>query len=103
MISLIKSHRDELIKLCLQHRVKSLELFGSAVMGTHFDDKNSDLDFLVEFLVLEPGTYADTYFGLLEAMENLFQRHVDLLMIRAIKNPYFLKAINQNRELLYAA
>ena len=103
MISLIKSHQDELIKLCFQHRVKSLELFGSAVTGTQFDDKNSDLDFLVEFLVLEPGTYADTYFGLLEAMENLLQRHVDLIMIRAIKNPYFLKAINQTRELLYAA
>jgi len=50
MISLIKSHRDELIKLCVQHRVKSLELFGSAATGTQFDDNNSDLDFLVEFL-----------------------------------------------------
>ena len=103
MISLIKNHRDELVTLCLQHRVKSLELFGSAVMEEHFDDNKSDLDFLVEFLSLEPGTYADTYFGLLEAMENLFERHVDLIMVRAIKNPYFLKAINHTRKLLYAA
>ena len=103
MISLIKSHREELIKLCLQHRVKSLELFGSAVTGTQFDDNNSDLDFLVEFLSLEPGTHADTYFGLLEAMENLFQRQVDLIMVGAIKNHYFLQAINHHRQLLYAA
>jgi len=103
MISLIESHRDELIKLCLRHRVKSLELFGSAVTDKRFNDNNSDLDFLVEFLSLAPGTYADTYFGLLEGMENLFQRHVDLIMVNAIKNPYFFKAINQNRQLLYAA
>jgi uncharacterized protein len=103
MISLVTKHVDELNKICAQHRVKSLELVGSAVTETQFHDNGSDLDFLVEFLSLAPGTYADAYFGLLEAMENLFQRHVDLIMIRAVKNPYFLEAINQNRRLLYAA
>ena len=103
MIDIIKKHQHQLIKLCLQHHVKSLELFGSAAFESVFSEKSSDLDFLVEFQPLAPGTHADTYFSLLEALEQMFQRPVDLLMVRAIKNPYFLEAINQNRKLLYAA
>jgi predicted nucleotidyltransferase len=51
---------------------------------------------------VKQGQYADTYFGLLEALEDLFQRPVDLIMVRAIKNPYFIQAINQTRVVLYA-
>ena len=103
MISLIEDNREALKDMCVKYRVRRLELFGSALTNKNFDTKHSDLDFLVEFLPLKQGEYADTYFGLLEAMENLFSRHVDLVMIRAITNPYFLEAINKNRKVLYAA
>ena len=63
----------------------------------------NDLDFLVEFLPLQAGEHFDAYFGLLEALGDLFQRPVDLVMTRAIKNPYFLKAVNQTRVVFYAA
>ena len=46
---------------------------------------------------------ADRYFGLLEALEALFGRPVDLVMTAAIKNPYFLQGIEPSRTLLYAA
>ena len=103
MIRLIEEHQSDLINLCIKYHVRSLALFGSAIADAVFDSETSDLDFLVEFNPLERGQYADTYFGLLEALEALFKRPVDLLMVRAIKNPYFIQAINQNRELLYAA
>ena len=103
MISLIENNREALEDLCAKFQVSRLELFGSALTGRNFDTEHSDLDFLVEFLPLKPGEYADTYFGLLEAIESLFNRHVDLVMIRAIKNPYFLESINKNRKVLYAA
>jgi hypothetical protein len=61
------------------------------------------LDFLVEFQPLPPGTYADTYFDLKEAMETLFQRPIDLVIESAIKNPYFLKSVEQTKHGLYAA
>ena len=102
MIELIENHRETLKGLCLQYHVKQLELFGSAVADSNFDSKKSDLDFLVEFLPLKPGQHADTYFGLLEAMENLFARHIDLVMTTAIKNPYFLESVNRTREICYA-
>ena len=103
MISLIEENREDLKKLCLKYRVRCLELFGSALTGKNFDTETSDIDFLVEFLPLKQGEYANTYFGLLESFENLFSRHIDLVMTGAIKNPYFLEAINKNRKVLYAA
>ena len=99
---LVEEKREELNRLCGEYHVQRLELFGSAAEGS-FEAESSDLDFLVEFLPLREGEHFDTYFGLLEALQNLFQRPVDLVMTRAIKNPYFLKAVNRSRTLLYAA
>jgi predicted nucleotidyltransferase len=82
--------------------VLRLELFGSAATD-RFDPKSSDLDFLVEFESASHRELADHYFGLLEELEALFQRPVDLVMTRAIKNPYFLLGIERSRTLLYAA
>ena len=103
VIGLIRDNYDSLRRLCKQYRVQRLEVFGSALTGEGFDAEKSDLDFLVEFLPLKPGEHADAYFGLLEALQDMFHRHVDLVMTRAIKNPYFLEAIDKNREILYAA
>jgi predicted nucleotidyltransferase len=88
--------------LCHRYKVRRLELFGSAASG-QTRPGTSDLDFLVEFEDLAPGTYADTYFGLLEALEQLFERSVDLVVASAIKNPYFRESIERTKTLLYAA
>jgi predicted nucleotidyltransferase len=103
MIALIEDNREEIERLCSQYRVQRLEVFGSALTDKHFDAENSDLDFLVKFLSLQPGEHADAYFGLLEAMQDMFSRHIDLVMTRAIKNPYFLESVNKCREVIYAA
>lgn len=103
MVKLIRENLGEIESLCSNFHVKRLELFGSAISEDTFDPQKSDLDFLVEFLPLQQGMYADSYFGLLEAIENLFSCSVDLVMPKAIKNPYLLESINKNREVLYAA
>jgi hypothetical protein len=36
-------------------------------------------------------------------LKSLLARPVDLVMTRAIRNPYFLKAIEPTRTVLYAA
>jgi predicted nucleotidyltransferase len=102
MIELVSKHRVELAELCRQHRVHTLELFGSGT-GGDFDPNRSDLDFLVGFLPLDPGAHARAYFGLLFGLEDLFDRKIDLVEITAIENPYFLKAVNQCRTVLFAA
>ena len=102
MLDIIENNLLEIRKLCLQFNVRKLELFGSA-LNEGFDRKSSDIDFLVEFQELQPGQYANAYFGLLEALTKVFGRDIDMVMTKAIKNPYFLQKINQNRKVLYAA
>ncbi len=96
------ARQKELTNLCHRYHVRRLELFGSAAAGD-FAPATSDLDFLVEFEELDPPAYADAYFGLQESLSALYQRPVDLVIPAAIHNPYFLRSIERNRALLYAA
>ena len=101
MNRLIEDKREEIERLCRLHRVRRIELFGSAT-GPDFDPAHSDLDFLVTFQELEFNQYADAYFGLLEDLQTLFQRPVDLVVTSAIQNPYFLESVESSRTLVYA-
>jgi uncharacterized protein len=100
--AVIEQHRDEVAALCRRFSVARLEVFGSAADGT-FDPAHSDVDFLVEFRPLDPGPLADAYFGLLDGLRRLFQRKIDLVIPRSIRNPYFLRGVNETRRLFYAA
>ena len=98
----ISQRRKELEELCRRCRVRRLELFGSAAAGRDRPGE-SDLDFLVDFEPLPQGAYADAYFGLLEGLERLFGRPVDLVVARAIKNPYFRESVERTKAVVYAA
>ncbi len=100
MIPLIEEKREEIGRLCARYGVRRLELFGSAAAGD-FDRDRSDLDLLVEFQDLPLDRYADSYFGLPFALEDLFGRHVDQVMTSAIRNPYFLEGIEESRTVVY--
>ena len=100
MIQIIEERAEELRRLCLHYGVRRLDLFGSAATG-RYDLKKSDLDFLVEFQPSAFDAYADAYFGLLEALGQLFGRPVDLVVESAIKNPYFLQSVEQTRTPVY--
>ena len=102
MSSEVIQQKAALEGLCLHYKVRRLELFGSAALGQDKPGK-SDLDFLVDFQPLPAGAYAEAYFGLLEDLEKLFDRPVDLVVASAIKNPYFRESVNQTKILLYAA
>jgi uncharacterized protein len=99
---IIEEHRQELEALCLRYGVQRLEVFGSAATGS-FDPSSSDLDFLVELKPTSRGELVDRYFGLLADLEDLFGRPIDLVMARAVRNPFFLRGIESSRALLYAA
>ncbi len=101
MHRLIDEKREELERVCRRRRVHRIELFGSAA-GPNFNSDDSDLDFLVTFQELDPNQYADTYFGLLEDLQALFQRPVDLVVASAIENPYFRQTVESTRTLVYA-
>jgi len=102
MIDEITRRRAEVVVLCRRFYVRRLDVFGSAARGD-FDTENSDLDFLVEFYRDEPTDAFDAYFGLKEALEELFGRPVDLVEAGAVENPYLKASIEASRENVYAA
>jgi predicted nucleotidyltransferase len=102
MNSLVENHSSELESLCKRYNVIRLDLFGSAATEDGLT-ADSDLDFLVEFGPFATGGYADSYFGLLESLERLFARSIDLIVPSAIKNPYFLQSVESTKSTVYAA
>jgi uncharacterized protein len=86
--------------LCRRFRVGQLYLFGSAT-GVGYQPGHSDLDFLVTLEGRPSGDYADDYLGLAEALEQLFERPVDLVTDRSVRNPYLRETILNTRQLLY--
>jgi len=102
MIEQLRQAQSQLEELCRRHNVRRLEIFGSA-LGPNFDPSTSDLDFIVEFGPFGAGGYAEHYFALLDDLKELFGRPIDLLVSRAVRNPFLLESINRSRKLLYAA
>lgn len=99
-LNFILTKQEQIVALCQQNQVARLELFGSAT-SERFDAETSDFDFLVEFAATSHNGAADRYFGLLEGLADLLERTVDLVDLKAVKNPYFLKAIASSRVLIY--
>lgn len=97
----LRQHRQAIEALCRLHHVRRLDVFGSAASGQA--TSGSDYDFLVEFEALPSGGYADAYFGLMEGLQALLRAPVDLVVERAIRNPYFRKSVQAQREPVYAA
>jgi predicted nucleotidyltransferase len=99
MIQEVADRRDEIGGLCRSFGVRSLDIFGSAANGP-FQPGERDLDFLVEFETTGAG-YADRFFGLLEGLQELFGRHVDLVVASAITNPYFRESVDRRRACIF--
>jgi predicted nucleotidyltransferase len=100
--TIITDHLDAIRALCGTYSVKRLAVFGSAVKGT-FDPELSDVDFVVEFEMLEPSDGWHSYFDLKFALEDLLRRPVDLVGLTAVENPFFRQSIDLTQRELYAA
>jgi len=80
--------------------ITPLDAFGSSATGEF--GPTSDVDVAVEF----DRTYGDLfnrYFELKEGLEALIHRPIDVVIDRAIRNPYFKASVNATRKALYAA
>lgn len=102
MLELIERHREGIAAACRTHKVRRLELFGSAARGDYRSGE-SDIDFFVEFLSYDDPGIADRWFGLQEDLEKLLESKVELTSLRAATNPYFLMVANRHKVTLYAA
>jgi uncharacterized protein len=70
--------------------------FGSAVKGPMRED--SDVDFIISFPEsMDYESYANNYFALAHALEDLLKKNVDLVTEKTLKNPFLLESINSRK------
>jgi len=99
MNKIIIDRIDALKQLCNTYKVKSMYVFGS-VCTDKFSDK-SDIDILISFDNLSVEQYTDNYFDLHYKLQDLFGRKIDLLTENSLSNPYFIKGVEQTKQLIY--
>jgi uncharacterized protein len=92
---------DELKGLCNTYNVRTMYVFGSVC--TDKFNENSDIDILISFENLPFEKYTDNYFDLHYKLQDLFGRKIDLLTDKSLSNPYFIKGLEQTKQLIYAA
>ena len=100
-MKLLAQYAAAIADLCQQHHVRLLYVFGSVLNSTF--GPTSDVDLVVEFAAMPLEEYADNYFALRFALEELLGRPVDLLEAQAVRNPYFKQQLEATQQLLYAA
>jgi len=71
---LVKSKRDEILRIAARHGARNVRIFGSVARGEA--DEASDIDFLVE---MEPGRSLLDLGGLVFDLETLLGRKVDVV------------------------
>ncbi len=101
MNSIVKDKIPQLVALCKKYRVVRMYLFGSAARDD-FDEATSDIDLLYTFspeLTIEE--YGDNFFDLMWALDDLFGRKVDLTAEKSLSNPYLIKSIDEDKQLIY--
>lgn len=90
----------ELHHLFQNHKIKKAYVFGSVV--TKMFNDSSDIDVLINYDDdMDPAERGEHLIQLNDDLENLFNRKVDLVTEKYLRNPYFIKSINQNKQLVY--
>lgn len=98
-MGLIENYKNQIQKLCEDHKVRTLYAFGS--VNTKKFTHDSDVDLVVDFKIDDPIEYADNYFDLKFELEKILNRQIDLLESKAIKNPFLRENIDRTKVLIY--
>ena len=102
MPSLIKQKEAEITAFCKQFGIQKLFVFGSALRDIYRPGE-SDIDLLIEFQPMDIRKRVHVYFAALDALKNVFQSDVDLVMLGAVKNRIIAKEIDRTKRLVYGA
>lgn len=102
MHPLIESSRNQITALCRLHRVRRLEVFGSALRDD-FDIQHGDVDVVVEFEPLPQNDGLRRYFDFKAQLESLLKRPVDLVELGAMENTRLKRIIERTKVPVYAA
>ena len=91
----IKKHIDLIKNLCRDHNVSELYILNPQ------DKKKKDIIMLVSFGQIPLEAYAENYFAFKFALRELLLKNIILLEEQALKNPFFKKHIEYDKQLIY--
>ncbi len=96
MEKLIENNLSEIKNIFINYGAISAYLFGSAAVNKLKPE--SDIDFLFNFpKEMHYETYSDNYFNILNSLELLLNRDIDLVAEKTLKNPYLIEKINSQK------
>ena len=98
-MTIVEQIRNEIPDACHQYRIKTVDIFGS--LARNEETSENDIDLLIEFEEPIMEQSSKRFFGFLHFMEDHFDRKVDLLTPRSIKNPYLKKSIDKEKIRVY--
>lgn len=98
MDSVVDVDHERLTELCRRWQIRELSLFGSRARGDARPD--SDVDILVTFAKEAPWSAWDLV-TMIDELSLLFERPVDLVEERAIRNPFRRAAILRDKRVIY--
>ncbi len=99
----IERHTPAIRALAKEYGVARLEVFGS-VCTSEWDPERSDVDFLVEYPPeYDYGPWVSRHFALEEALAELLDREVDLVMISALRRDRFRREADKTRTPIYVS
>jgi len=98
-MNIVERNINAVSQFCRQYHVENMYVFGS-VLTKDFSSV-SDIDFLVNFGKVKPEYYFDNYIDLKMSLEQLFNRSVDLVEEKTVKNPILRCSIDRNKKLIY--
>jgi len=92
--------KEKIEEFCLRWKIVEFSIFGSALRDDF--DLDSDVDILVS---LSEDADLDLYdwIAMIEELEEIFGREVDLVEKSTLRNPFRRNAIMTNREIIYAS
>lgn len=76
---MVRRHREEILRIAAANRARDVRVFGSIARGE--DTPDSDIDLLVTF---ESGASVFDQAGLIEELQQLLERKVDVVSDRAL-------------------
>ena len=98
-MNIVEQNIYQVSKLLEQYNVDNMYLFGS-VLTDNFSP-TSDIDFLVNFGQVKLEDYFDNYIGLKSDLEQFFNRSVDLVEEKTVRNPVLRRSIDRSKKLIY--
>ncbi|MEW6237160.1 MAG: nucleotidyltransferase domain-containing protein [Candidatus Omnitrophota bacterium] len=100
MESRIPIDMDKIEAFCKKWKVKDFYLFGSVLREDFVPE--SDVDALVRMSSYS-GIGLFEWMDMIEELEAIFNRKVDLLSTDGVRNPFIRREIAQTRRLIYAS